>query len=86
MVQTDANNSLVQTVDDNTEGFTKLQVPDTKRALSAYSMASHPPSCDFERMVYVNMIKKFPITVADIKYSRTIFGPDVGSLLRKIVQ
>ena len=49
-------------------------------------MMGRPSAADFERMVRGNMLKKFPISVTDIKNAHIIFGPDIRSLRGKTVR
>ena len=77
--------TIVQTVEGNIEGFKNRQVISSSQARCAYDMVGRPSPHDFERMVRDNMILNFPITVSDIKNAHTIFGTNVGSILRKIV-
>ena len=78
--------TMVQTVKGSAGGFTNRQVTTARQACCAYNMVGRPSPRDFERMLCANMIKNFPIIVADIKNAHTIFVPDGGSIRSKTVQ
>ncbi len=47
----DADVSLVQTVCQNMDGFTKREVKDTRAAHKAQAMLGHPTNCKFLEML-----------------------------------
>ena len=78
--------TMVQTVESNAEGFTNRQVTTARQDHHTYDMVGRPSPQDLEQMVRANMIHIFSITVADIKNTHIIFGPDVGSIRSKKVR
>ena len=77
---------MVHTVERNSEGFTNHQVTDTENARQAYNMVVCPSPRDSERMVRGNMIRNFPITIADVHNAHKCFVPDIGPLRGKTVR
>ena len=67
--------SFVHTAKNNSEGFTKPEIKYSEKAQTVYNIMGRPSAADFERMVCVNMLKNFPITVADIKKRSQKFWP-----------
>jgi hypothetical protein len=77
---------LVQTVQQNIEGYTKQDVLETKEARRAIGMIGNPRKEDFKGMVRGNMIKHCPVTPNAITNPHTIFGLNLPSLQGKTVQ
>ena len=78
--------TLLNTVEDLTDGFTKREVERATLARRVYSMVGRPSLKDFKNMVRSNLIRNCPLTVADIVIAETLFGPDIGSIRGKTVR
>jgi hypothetical protein len=76
---------LVQTVQQNYEGYTKRKVLEAKEARRAIGMIGNPSEEDFKGMVRGNMIKNCPVTPDAITNARAIFDPNLPSLRGKTV-
>ena len=72
--------SLVQTVEDNKEKYTKREVKNAERARGLRRRIGPPSQQDFEHYLSENFIRNCPLTVADAKRAVDIFGPEVYSL------
>ena len=70
---------MVHTVKGNTEGFTNLQVSDTKQAQQVYNTAGCTSPSKFRCMVCGNTIRFSPTTISAIYNTITNFGSDVVS-------
>ena len=82
----DAENTLVQTVHINYEGFTKKDTKAAKEARKLQGMIVSPSEKDYGGMVSSNMIKNCPIDSTDVSNARAIFGPDLASVRGKTVR
>ena len=78
--------TLLNTVEDLTDGFTAREVARATLARKVYSMIGRPSPKDFRNMVRSNLIRNCPLTVADIDIADKLFGPDIGSLCGKTVR
>ena len=76
---------LVNTVDDNREGFTRREYEGAKAAWRALGLVRYPLEQDFTNTVSSNMIVNFPVRPQDIKNADKIFSPDVPSIKSKSV-
>ncbi len=65
---------LIQTVQQNYEGYIKCKVLEAKEARRAMGMIGNPSKEDFKGMVRGNMIKNYPVTPDAITNAGTIFG------------
>ena len=66
--------TLVTTVQDNLQGYSKKQVEGAKKARELQAMVGHPSTRDFEKMVHANLIANCPITENNIAITNAIFG------------
>mmetsp|Transcript_2109 Transcript_2109/g.4550 ORF Transcript_2109/g.4550 Transcript_2109/m.4550 type:complete len:337 (+) Transcript_2109:1032-2042(+) len=80
------NDHKVQTVKNNMEGYTARDVQRVKIAREVMALMGFPSEQDMIQMVRRGMVSKCPISVADIRAARDIFGPDVASLKGKTVR
>ena len=78
--------TLIDTVAENEEGFTKHQVNRAKIARDAYKLLGFPSLRDFKSMVCDNLIKICPISEQDVTNALKIYGPDIASLKGKTVR
>ena len=76
---------LVNTVDDNREGFTRREYEGAKAVWRALGLVRYPLEQDFTNTVSSNMIVNFPVRPQDIKNADKIFSPDVPSIKSKSV-
>jgi hypothetical protein len=77
---------MVNTVNENREGYTNREFERAKVAQRALGMVGYPSPADFTHMVRANMIRNCPVTPTDITTSNKILGPDVTSLKGKVVR
>jgi hypothetical protein len=70
---------LMQTVQENFEGYMKREILQAKEAHQAQAMIGSPSEPDYKGMVSSNTIKNCPITVSDVTNAQNIFGPDLAS-------
>jgi hypothetical protein len=75
--------TLLQTVDENKEGYTERELAGAKRARKAYNLMGRPSEKDFRGMVRANLIPNCPVTTKDISVAHKILGPDIGSIRGK---
>ena len=76
---------LLNTVSDNSEGFTRREYKEAQEARRAMQLLGLPSERDFENMVRSNVIVNCPVTFSDVKNANLIFGPDITSLKGKSV-
>jgi hypothetical protein len=74
---------LVDSVQENKNGFTNRQFEDAKRARKLYHTLGCPTVVNFKHILRQNLIKNCPITIDDIVNAERIFGPDIGTLKGK---
>ena len=78
--------TLLQTVDDNKKGFTPNDVKKADLAKRVYEMVGQSSPRDFYNMIKFNMIQNCPVTIADVKAAKRIYGPDVYAIRGKTVR
>lgn len=78
--------SIIKTIRDNYEGFTKREVIKAHEARRLQAMMGCPSDRDFEGVVREKLLPNCPVTVDDIRNAHTIFGPDLASLRGKTVR
>jgi hypothetical protein len=77
---------IVNTVDNNREGFTNCAYNKDKQARRALGMVGYPSERDFCNIVSSNMIINCPVTPTDINAAKQNFGPNIASLKGKTVR
>jgi hypothetical protein len=77
--------NLVQTVQENYEGYTKREVLKAKEARQEQAMIGNPSEGDYRGLVNSNMISNCLIAPTNITNACAIFGPDLASVWRKTV-
>jgi hypothetical protein len=77
---------MVNTVQDNREGYTDRAYSAAKQARRSLGMVGYPSEKDFKHMVSSNMIHNCPVTPKDIIAANNIFGPNVASMKGKTVR
>ena len=55
--------TLVQNENENEEGYSKLQIKNTKLAREIYSRVGHPPHKDVKNWFKYNLINNCPLTI-----------------------
>jgi hypothetical protein len=76
--------AFVNTVSENKEGFTKIQIKGAELARTLYKTLSYPSMKDFKWAIQSNHIKDCPVTVQDIDVARKIWGKNIAALKGKI--
>ena len=74
---------MVQTVKQQSEGYSQKQIEQVKTARDFQAKVGHPSTQDLKLIVSSNIIVNCPITVADIDRDETIYGPSVPILKGK---
>ena len=72
--------TLLQTVQENFEGFTQRQVKQAKLARRAQAMVGHPTDDKFKQMVSSKSSTNCHVKVSDVTDSITILGPYLPGL------
>ena len=70
----------LQSVEKNKEGFTKQQVERANKARSVYHMVFAPSMRAFRSLTRQGFIQDFPITHEDMRNAEAIYGKDVSTL------
>ena len=78
--------TLVQTVQENLEGFSKREIEMANRAKKLYHVMAIPSLHDFKNLIVHNMIKNCPITIKDVDNCENIYGKDVAALKGKVTE
>jgi hypothetical protein len=78
--------SLVQTVHENSQFFTPIEIELIKLARDIYYMIGCPSYSDFIAIVKNKLLPNVNITVKDVKHAEKIFGKELGSLQEKSVR
>ena len=75
--------TLVDTVEENKQGYTQWQRARADKAKRLYEMIGFPSIKDFRTIFQMNGIKNCPVTVDDIKMCEKIYGPNIYVLKGK---
>ena len=67
----------------NEEGYSQLQIQDSKKARDLYAKAGYPSARDFQQMISQNLILNNPVTVSDVARADKIYGKDIHALKGK---
>jgi hypothetical protein len=78
--------SLVNTVKQAEEGFTKRQIAQAKLAREFQGTVGNPSTNDLKAIISSNQIANCPITVSDVDRAETIYGPSLPILKGKTVR
>ena len=76
--------TLVTTVEDTKENFTKRDIDAAMLARTIYRRIGRPGRKRFMEMINKNLIPGCPITRQDAVNAEKIWGPDVGALKGKL--
>ena len=74
---------LVQTVQENKEGYIQHQIQDAKKARDLYAKVGYPYARYFHQMISQNLIMKCPVIVGDVARADKIYGKDIHALKGK---
>ena len=58
--------TLVQTVQENEEGYSQRQIQDAKKARDLYAKVGYPLARDFKNIISKNLILNCPVTASDV--------------------
>jgi hypothetical protein len=75
--------TMVSTVKQESEGFSKRQLEQAKRARDFQGSIGHPSTQDLKNIIKSNLIINCPVTIADIDHAEKIYGPSVPILKGK---
>jgi hypothetical protein len=79
----DVEFTLINTVSENKEGFTKRQIKAAEAARTLYATLSYPSWRDFRWIIRSNQIKDCPVSVQDVDAAFEIWGKNVAALKGK---
>jgi hypothetical protein len=82
----DVEFTLINTVSENKEGYTKRQIRDADNARTLYATLSYPSRTDFRWIIRSNQIKDCPVSVQDVDAAFKIWGKNVAALKGKITR
>ena len=75
--------TLVQTVQENEEGYIQRQIQDAKKARDLYAKVGYPSARNFQQMISLNLILNCPVTVSDVARADKIYGKEIHALKGK---
>ena len=75
--------TMVTTVANESEGFSKRQIEHAKIAREFQAKVGHPSTSDLKRIIQSNQIVNCPVTTDDINRANKIFGPSLPILKGK---
>ena len=75
--------TLIQTVQENKEGYSKRQIKDAQGERDLYAKVCYPSPRDFHKLIAENMILNYPVTVEDVIRADKIYGRDIHSMKGK---
>jgi hypothetical protein len=78
-----ANAQFFNTIEENKNFFTRLQVEKARRARELYYALGTPSPADFKAIIWINLITNNLIMQEDIAIAEQVFGPDISSLKGK---
>ena len=78
--------TLVQTVQENEEGYSQRQIQDAKEARDLYAKVGYPSARDFKTIISKNLILNCPLTASDVVRAENIYGQDIHALKGKITR
>jgi hypothetical protein len=75
--------TMVLTVAQESEGFSKKQIAQAKTARDFQTKVGHPSTQDLKSVIKLNLIANSPVTTEDVDRAETIFGPSLPILKDK---
>ena len=70
--------TLLNTIKENKEGFSKRQIERAKEARRLYHIMGLPSVYDFKQLVRFNMLYNCPVNIDDINNAQEIYGTDIA--------
>ena len=64
--------TLVQTVQENEEGYSHRHIQDAKKSRDPYAKVGYPSTRAFQQMISQNLILNCPVTVSDVARAEKI--------------
>lgn len=80
------NITLVNTIEEKKEGFSKRQVEQAKLAKKLYHTMGLPSMQDYQTLIKNNMLHNNPISIEDINNAKEIYGTDIAALKGKVTR
>ena len=71
--------TLVNTIEENTEGFSNRQIEQARKAKNLYNIMGLPSLRDFKGLIENNMINNCPITLEYVNNSIKIYGLSIAA-------
>ena len=78
--------TLVQTVQENKEGYSQLQIQDAKKAWDNIAKVGYPSERDFQQIISQNLILNCPVTVSDVAWAEKNYGKYIYAVKVKITR
>ena len=78
--------TLVQTMQENEEGYSQRQIQDAKKARDLYAKVGYPSARDFQQIISKNIILNFPMTTSGVARAEKNYGKDIHALKVKITR
>jgi hypothetical protein len=75
--------TMVSTVAQQSEGFSKKQIAQAKTARDFQTKVGHPSTQDLKSVIQLHLIANCPVTTEDVDRAETIFGPSLPILKGK---
>ena len=75
--------TLIQTVQENEEGYIKIKIKDAQEARDLYAKVGYPSPRESQKLISKNMILNCPMTAEDVIRADKIYGWDIHSLKGK---
>ena len=75
--------TLVQTVQENEEGYSQRQIQDAKKARDLYAKVGYPSARYFKNIISKNLFLNCPVTASDVVRDEKIYGRDIHALKGK---
>ena len=76
--------NMIETVEENMQGFSKRQIERAKVARNLYETIGFPSINDYKKIVKMNGIRNCPVTIDDINNMEKIFGTNIYTLKGKV--
>ena len=73
--------TLVQTMQENEEGYSQRQIQDAKKARDLYAKVGYPSARDFQNIIIKNLILNCPVTTSDVVRAENIYRREETSML-----
>ena len=74
---------LIHTVQENEEGYSRIQIKDAQNARDLYAKVDYPSPRDFQKLISENMILNCPMIVEDVIRAGKFYFRDIHSIKSK---